>query len=158
MLKTLSIILENESGALSRVVGLFSQRGYNIESLTVSPTEDPTLSSMTIQTIGDNNTLEQIKKQLHKLIDVLQVRELNFLDYITKEIILLKIKLKKHKKKEIEKNIKKFKGKIINIKLNKYIIQLTDNNKRINSFIKIIKEDSNIIETSRSGIVVIHKN
>ena len=76
MRRILSVLLENESGALSRVVGLFSQRGYNIESLTVAPTDDPTLSRMTIQTVGDEKVLEQIEKQLHKLVDVLRVSEL----------------------------------------------------------------------------------
>ena len=76
MRRILSVLLENESGALSRVVGLFSQRGYNIESLTVAPTDDPTLSRMTIQTVGDAKVLEQIEKQLHKLVDVLRVNEL----------------------------------------------------------------------------------
>lgn len=76
MRRILSVLLENESGALSRVIGLFSQRGYNIESLTVAPTDDPTLSRMTIQTVGDEKVLEQIEKQLHKLVDVLRVSEL----------------------------------------------------------------------------------
>jgi acetolactate synthase-1/3 small subunit len=76
MRRILSVLLENESGALSRVIGLFAQRGYNIESLTVAPTEDPTLSRMTIQTVGDAKVLEQIEKQLHKLVDVLRVSEL----------------------------------------------------------------------------------
>ena len=75
MRRILSVLLENESGALSRVIGLFSQRGYNIESLTVAPTDDPTLSRMTIQTVGDEKVLEQIEKQLHKLVDVLRVSE-----------------------------------------------------------------------------------
>lgn len=76
MRRILSVLLENESGALSRVIGLFAQRGYNIESLTVAPTDDPTLSRMTIQTVGDEKVLEQIEKQLHKLVDVLRVSEL----------------------------------------------------------------------------------
>lgn len=91
MRRVLSVLLENESGALSRVVGLFSQRGYNIESLTVAPTDDPTLSRMTIQTVGDQKVLEQIEKQLHKLVDVLRVSELGQGAFVEREIMLVKI-------------------------------------------------------------------
>ena len=86
----ISILLENESGALSRVVGLFSQRGYNIESLTVAPTEDSTLSRITIVTDGDNSEIEQITKQLHKLVDVLKVCDLADSTYIERELMLIK--------------------------------------------------------------------
>jgi acetolactate synthase-1/3 small subunit len=91
MRRILSVLLENESGALSRVVGLFSQRGYNIESLTVAPTDDPTLSRMTIQTVGDAKVLEQIEKQLHKLVDVLRVNELVQGAHVEREIMLVKL-------------------------------------------------------------------
>ena len=91
MRRILSVLLENESGALSRVIGLFSQRGYNIESLTVAPTDDPTLSRMTIQTVGDEKVLEQIEKQLHKLVDVLRVSELGQGAHVEREIMLVKI-------------------------------------------------------------------
>ena len=86
MRRILSVLLENESGALSRVIGLFSQRGYNIESLTVAPTDDPTLSRMTIQTVGDEKVLEQIEKQLHKLVDVLRVSELGQGAHVEREM------------------------------------------------------------------------
>ena len=91
MRRILSVLLENESGALSRVIGLFAQRGYNIESLTVAPTDDPTLSRMTIQTVGDAKVLEQIEKQLHKLVDVLRVSELGQGAYVEREVMLVKI-------------------------------------------------------------------
>ncbi|SQB26178.1 acetolactate synthase 3 regulatory subunit [Citrobacter koseri] len=87
MRRILSVLLENESGALSRVIGLFAQRGYNIESLTVAPTDDPTLSRMTIQTVGDEKVLEQIEKQLHKLVDVLRVSELGQGAHVEREIM-----------------------------------------------------------------------
>ncbi|VFS36188.1 acetolactate synthase 3 regulatory subunit [Escherichia coli] len=92
MRRILSVLLENESGALSRVIGLFSQRGYNIESLTVAPTDDPTLSRMTIQTVGDEKVLEQIEKQLHKLVDVLRVSELGQGAHVEREIMLVKFR------------------------------------------------------------------
>ena len=91
MRRILSVLLENESGALSRVIGLFAQRGYNIESLTVAPTDDPTLSRMTIQTVGDAKVLEQIEKQLHKLVDVLRVSELGQGAYVEREVMLVKV-------------------------------------------------------------------
>ena len=91
MRRILSVLLENESGALSRVIGLFSQRGYNIESLTVAPTDDPTLSRMTIQTVGDEKVLEQIEKQLHKLVDVLRVSELGQLIDVTPSLYTVQL-------------------------------------------------------------------
>ncbi|MBZ2279205.1 acetolactate synthase small subunit, partial [Buchnera aphidicola] len=102
MRRILSIILENESGALSRVIGLFSQRGYNIETVTIAPTEDPTLSKMTIQTVGNTKSIEQIEKQLHKLIDVLKVVKIDNNSYIERELMLLKIKFTEKKRIDIQ--------------------------------------------------------
>lgn len=101
MRRILSVLLENESGALSRVIGLFSQRGYNIESLTVAPTDDPTLSRMTIQTVGDEKVLEQIEKQLHKLVDVLRVSELGQGAHVEREIMLVKIQASGYGREEV---------------------------------------------------------
>lgn len=152
----ISIILENESGSLSRVVGLFSQRGYNIESLTVAPTEEPSLSRMTIQVISDEQTLEQIKKQLNKLIDVLRINEIQHNECIEKEIVLIKIEII-NKLKEIKNIIKKFQGKIIDINLNIYIVQIIGNSTEIDDFINSIYSLSKIKEIVRSGIITISK-
>ena len=103
MRRILSVLLENESGALSRVIGLFSQRGYNIESLTVAPTDDPTLSRMTIQTVGDEKVLEQIEKQLHKLVDVLRVSELGQGAHVEREIMLVKIQASGYGRDEVKR-------------------------------------------------------
>jgi acetolactate synthase I/III small subunit len=103
MRRILSVLLENESGALSRVVGLFSQRGYNIESLTVAPTDDPTLSRMTIQTVGDEKVLEQIEKQLHKLVDVLRVSELVQGAHVEREIMLVKLQASGYGREEVKR-------------------------------------------------------
>ena len=92
MRRILSVLLENESGALSRVVGLFSQRAFNIESLTVAPTDDPTLSRMTIEAVGDEQVLEQIEKQLHKLVDVFKVINLSEHDHVEREVLLVKVR------------------------------------------------------------------
>ena len=108
MRRILSVLLENESGALSRVIGLFSQRGYNIESLTVAPTDDPTLSRMTIQTVGDEKAIEQIEKQLHKLVDVLRVNELGQGAHVEREIMLVKVQASGYGRDEVKRNTEMF--------------------------------------------------
>ncbi|QIE01953.1 acetolactate synthase small subunit [Buchnera aphidicola] len=154
MRRILSILLENESGALSRVIGLFSQRGYNIETITLAPTEDPSLSKITIQTIGNEKSIEQIEKQLHKLIDVLRVIQINPLsNIIEREIILLKVKFNKYKKDDIKHITEVFRGQIVDITSNTYILQLSGTTKKIDAFLKIIRNLSDVIELSRSGII-----
>ncbi|CAL4042582.1 Acetolactate synthase isozyme 3 small subunit [Buchnera aphidicola (Tetraneura ulmi)] len=155
MKRFLSILLENESGSLSRVIGLFSQRGYNIESLNVAPTEDPSISKMTVQTIGNKKIIAQIEKQLKKNINVLNVYEIKK-KHIQKEIILIKINIEKEEKKILE-IIEKFQGKII-LKKNLYnIIQLSETNENIDKFLNLIKKKTNILELTRSGIISITK-
>ena len=117
MRRILSVLLENESGALSRVIGLFSQRGYNIESLTVAPTDDPTLSRMTIQTVGDEKAIEQIEKQLHKLVDVLRVSELGQGAHVEREIMLVKVQASGYGREEVKRNTEIFRGQIIDVTL-----------------------------------------
>ncbi|CAL4320869.1 acetolactate synthase small subunit [Buchnera aphidicola] len=158
MRRILSILLENESGALSRVIGLFSQRGYNIESLTVAPTEDSSLSQLTIQTVGDEKVIEQIGKQLHKLIDVLKVSEVNDTDYIEREIILIKTGNICKKKGKIKDIVDIFRGQIISLTTEGYIIQITGSSKKINSFLELIRKYVNIVDLSRSGIIGIYRN
>ncbi|QCI25953.1 acetolactate synthase small subunit [Buchnera aphidicola] len=149
----LLILLENEPGSLSRVVGLFSQRGYNIESITVSPTEDASISSVTIQTNGDTKTIEQIEKQLHKLINVLKVTPINQKNYIEREIALIKIKNSGYALEQTKIIIDTFNGRIIDIIPNIYTIEITGSSKKINIFLNIINKISKIIEISRSGII-----
>ncbi|QTM69294.1 acetolactate synthase small subunit [Buchnera aphidicola (Hormaphis cornu)] len=158
MRKILLLLLENESGALSRVIGLFSQRGYNIESLNVVPTEDPTLSQITIQTVGDEKVLQQIEKQLHKLIDVLKVLVIKEKLYIEREIILIKVPHNPHKNLEIDRITKIFQGKIIQMNISSYIIQISGNTKKINAFLTVIKTITEILEISRSGTIHISQN
>lgn len=153
MRRIISILLENESGALSRVVGLFSQRGYNIESLTVAPTDDSTLSRMTIQTIGNKKTLEQIIKNLHKLVDVLHVKELEKNTCIFYEIMLIKIKFNPTNRTQILENIKIFSGKIVDITSVIYIVRLIGSSNKLDSFINIINNISESIKVVRSGIL-----
>ncbi|AEH39731.1 acetolactate synthase III, small subunit [Buchnera aphidicola (Cinara tujafilina)] len=158
MKRILSILLENESGALSRVIGLFSQRGYNIDSLTVAPTEDPTLSKMTIQTHGDQKIIEQIEKQLHKLIDVFRVSEMKKGQYIEREILLITINIKENEKKfDITQLIKLYHGDIIHITAHTYTIQIFGTSNIIDNFLYIIKQLFKVIETVRSGVISISK-
>ncbi|BAO00455.1 acetolactate synthase, small subunit [Candidatus Pantoea carbekii] len=158
MRRILSVLLENESGALSRVVGLFSQRGYNIESLTVAPTQDPTLSHITIQTIGDQKALEQIEKQLHKLIDVLRVSELGKIGHVEREIMLAKIYATGHNREEIKRNTEIFRGHIVHVTSILYIVELAGTSEKLDAFLNVIRETANILEIVRSGIIGISRS
>jgi acetolactate synthase-1/3 small subunit len=157
MRRILSILLENESGALSRVIGLFSQRGYNIETITIAPTEDPTLSKMTIQTVGNEKTIEQIEKQLHKLIDVLRVVEIGQSSHIEREIMLLKVQMNNYRKDDVKHITEVFRGQIVDITSTTYILQLSGTTKKLDSFLKIIRNISEVVEVTRSGIVGISR-
>lgn len=153
MRRTLSIILANEPGALSRVVGLFSQRGYNIESLTVAPLDDHTLSRMTIQTMGDDRMVEQIEKQLHKLIDVLRVAELQAGAYVEREIMLIKLKAKGDLYGEIKRNVDIFRAQIVDVTPMFYTIQLTGKGDKLDAFVRLMHELTEVIEVVRSGSI-----
>lgn len=158
MKKILSILLENESGALSRVIGLFSQRGYNIESLTVAPTTDTSISRMTIQTIANEKSIEKIKKQLQKLIDVLTVIEINNQPHIEREMILIKIQTKDSIKEDIKRTTEIFRGQIVDVTSRSYIIQLSGTSKKLDAFLQIISNVTKIIEIARSGIILLSRN
>ncbi|WP_343128756.1 acetolactate synthase small subunit [Buchnera aphidicola (Kurisakia onigurumii)] len=154
MKKILSILLENEFGSLSRVIGLFSQRGYNIDSISVSPTEDTTVSQVTIQTTVYNlSIIEQIKKQLKKLINVLKVTEINKSSYIETEIILIKIEFNKNNMNSISEINNKFFHNILYQEKNISIIQITGSSNIINKYLIQIKKVTKILEISRSGII-----
>ena len=122
----ISILMENESGALSRVAGLFSARGYNIESLTVAPTEDPSLSRMTLVTRGNDEIIEQITKQLNKLIDVVKLIDLADSFHIERELLMVKVKTSPEMRDEIRSMADIFRGKIIDVTPTTYIIEMTD--------------------------------
>jgi len=157
MKRTLSLILENEPGSLSRVVGLFSQRGYNIDSINVSTTNDITLSNVFIQTRGDENTIKQIQKQLKKLINIINVVEISKNSHISRQISLIKIKNVISMNEEIKKNCYLFKAEIIYTSHLYYIIQITGKPEKIKSFISIIKNITTILEICTSGIIGINK-
>ena len=140
MRRILSVLLENESGALSRVVGLFSQRAFNIESLTVAPTDDPTLSRMTIEAVGDAQALEQIEKQLHKLVDVFKVVNLSEQEHIEREIVLAKVRAVGSSRDEIKRLADIFRGQIVDVTPKSYTIQLSGTNDKVDAFISALKE------------------
>lgn len=153
MRRVLSVLLENESGALSRVVGLFSQRGYNIESLTVAPTDDPTLSRMTIQTVGDEKVIEQIEKQLHKLVDVLRVSEFGQGAYVEREIMLVKIQASGYGREEVKRSAEIFRGQIVDVTPSLYTVQLAGTSEKLDAFLNTVREVAEIVEVARSGLV-----
>ena len=146
----LSILIENEAGALSRVAGLFSARAYNIESLSVAPTEDPTLSRMTIVTSGSDDVIEQITKQLNKLIEVVKVIDLNESDHIERELMLIKVRATGKDREEMKRMADIFRGRIIDVTEKTYTIELTGPGEKLNAFIEALDRTA-ILETVRTG-------
>lgn len=147
----ISILLENEAGALSRVSGLFSARAYNIESLTVAPTEDASLSRMTIVTSGSDDVIEQITKQLNKLIDVVKVVDLSEAAHIERELMLVKVRAANKDREEMKRVADIFRGRIIDVTESTYVIELTGNGSKLDAFLGAI-DQSLILETVRTGV------
>ncbi len=146
----ISLLMENEAGALSRVSGLFSARGYNIESLTVAETEDHTLSRMTIVTSGSDAVIEQIIKQLNKLVDVVKVLDLNDGKHIERELMLIKVKATGQHREEMKRMCDIFRGRIIDVADGSFTIELTGSGSKLDAFIEGL-EPSAILETVRTG-------
>ncbi|HEY0720614.1 MAG TPA: acetolactate synthase small subunit [Gammaproteobacteria bacterium] len=148
----ISILIENEAGALSRVAGLFSARGYNIESLTVAPTEDPSLSRITLVTSGSEDIIEQINKQLNKLVDVVKVMDLTEGPHLEREMLLIKVRAKGGEQREEVKRLADiFRGHIIDVTDTTYTIELTGVGEKVDAFIQAL-DASAILETVRSGV------
>jgi acetolactate synthase-1/3 small subunit len=146
----ISILIENEAGALSRVVGLFSARGYNIETLTVAPTEDNSLSRMTICTTGSDDVIEQITKHLNRLIEVVKVVDLTETPYIERELMLIKVRAVGKEREEMKRMADIFRGRVIDVTEKTYTIELTGNAHKLDAFIDAI-DRSVILETVRTG-------
>jgi acetolactate synthase I/III small subunit len=146
----ISVLLENEPGALSRVVGLFSARGYNIETLTVAPTEDPTLSRMTIATAGSDDVIEQITKHLNRLIEVVKVVDLTEGEHIERELMLIKVRAVAKEREEMKRMADIFRGRIIDVTEKSYTVELTGHKDKLDAFIKGI-DPALILETVRTG-------
>ncbi|MDO9063989.1 MAG: acetolactate synthase small subunit [Sulfuricella sp.] len=146
----ISLLMENEAGALSRVAGLFSARGYNIESLTVAPTEDATLSRMTIVTRGSDDVIEQITKQLNKLIDVVKVVDLSEGGHIERELMLVKVRAEGESREEMKRMSDIFRGRIVDVTDKTYTIELTGAGYKLDAFLEALDKGS-ILETVRTG-------
>lgn len=151
MRRIISILLENEPGALSRVIGLFSQRGYNIETLNVAPTEDATLSRLTLTTVGDDRTIEQITKQLNKIVDVVKLVDLTEGAHIERDMMLIKVRASGVQRDEIKRTTDIFRGQIVDVGPNVYTIQLTGTGDKLDSFVAAMAE-AEILEVVRSGV------
>ena len=147
----ISILLENEAGALSRVSGLFSARAFNIESLTVAPTEDASLSRMTIVSVGSDDVIEQITKQLNKLIEVVKVVDLSEAPHIERELMLVKVRAIGKDREEMKRVADIFRGRIIDVTESTYVVELTGNTSKLDAFIEAI-DRTLILETVRTGV------
>ena len=147
----ISILMENEPGALSRVVGLFSQRNFNIETLNVAPTEDPSLSRLTVTTIGDDRVIEQITKHLNKLIDVVKLVDLTEGAHIEREIMLMKVKATGAQRAEVKRTVDIFRGQIVDVTSTVYTVQLTGTTDKLEAFINAVGE-AQVLEVVRSGV------
>ena len=151
MKRIISVLVENEPGALSRVVGLFSQRGYNIETLTVAPTEDPTLSRLTVTTIGSDHVIEQITKHLNKIIDVVKLVDLTEGAHIERELMLIKVRATGSQRAEVKRCVDIFRGQIVDVTASVYTIQIVGNSEKLDAFFQAVGEAS-ILEVVRSGV------
>ena len=146
----ISVLIENEPGALSRVVGLFSARGYNIETLSVAPTEDSSLSRMTIVTMGSDDVIEQITKHLNRLVEVVKVFDLSEGPHIERELMMIKVRAVGKEREELKRTTDIFRGRIIDVTDKSYTIELTGDGAKLDAFIDSIDRAS-ILETVSSG-------
>ncbi len=155
MRSILAVMLENEPGALSRVVGLFAQRNYNIESLTVAPTEDPTLSRLTLTTSGDANKISQIRKQLDKLVEVVRVVDLCESPHVERELLLIKVRAQGDARQEVKRSADIFRGQIVDVTAQTYTIQLVGPSAKLDAFVQAVEDsgvDATILEVVRTGV------
>jgi len=146
----ISVLLENQPGALSRVAGLFSARGYNIESLTVAPTNDDSLSRMTIVTIGDDRKIDQIEKQLNKLVDVATLQDITVAGHLEREVVLIKIAIDPGKKNDLDRVVTAFNATLIDSASDQYIIEMNGSSEKVDELIRSLS-NVDILEMVRSG-------
>jgi len=151
MRRLIAVLLENEAGALSRVIGLFAQRNYNIETLTVAPTEDATLSRLTLTTTGDDSKIEQITKHLNRLIEVVKVIDLTDGEHIEREIMMIKVRAEGPLRDEIKRCADIFRGQVIDVTNNAFTVQLTGPSDKLDAFIRAIGK-ATVLEVVRSGV------
>ncbi|RDB42484.1 acetolactate synthase small subunit [Halomonas sp. DQ26W] len=147
----ISILMENEPGALSRVVGLFSQRNFNIETLNVAPTEDPSLSRLTVTTVGDDRVIEQITKHLNKLIDVIKLVDLTEGNHIERELMLVKVKALGAARDEVKRTVDIFRAQIVDVTPSLYTVQITGDAGKLDAFLQAMAPVG-ILEVARTGV------
>lgn len=153
MRRIISVLMENEPGALSRIVGLFSQRGYNVDSLCVATTIDPSLSRLTITTHGNDKVIEQITKQINKLVDVFKVTDLTDGEHIERELMLLKVATPTEQSRaEIKRNVDIFRAQILDVSAKTYTIQATGSSDKLDAFLGSVADYADVVEVSRTGV------
>lgn len=153
MKRIISVLMENAPGALSRIVGVFSQRGYNVDSLCVAPTDDASLSRLTIITHGDDKVIEQITKQVNKLIDVLKIVDLTDGAHIERELMLIKVATRTEAMRaEVKRNVDIFRARIVDVHATNYTIEITGTSDKLDAFSATMGECAEIIESSRTGV------
>lgn len=156
MRRIISMLMENEPGALSRVIGLFSQRGYNIETLNVAPTDDPTLSRLTLTTVGSDLRIEQLTKQLNKLVDVVKLVDLTDGAHIERDLMLIKVRAVGPLREEVKRTTDIFRGHIVDVGPTIYTIQLTGTSDKLDAFVAAMA-GAEILEVVRSGVAGISR-
>lgn len=153
MKRILSVLMENAPGSLSRIVGVFSQRGFNVDSLCVAPTDDQSLSRLTITTEADDKVIEQITKQVNKLIDVIKVSDLTDGNHVERELMLIKVATRTELvRAEIKRNVDIFRAQIVDVNSNNYTIQVTGTSDKLDAFAHTLAQSTDIIEASRTGV------
>jgi acetolactate synthase-1/3 small subunit len=154
MRHTISVLLENKFGALTRVAGLFSGRGYNIDTLNVGPTHDPKTSRMTIVTRGDDATVEQIVKQLNKLVDVIEVTDFRDGEYVDRELVLVRVKTGKDNRAEVAQLTELFRAKVVDVQTASLTIEITGGESKIEKFLTLMR-DFGVLDITRTGKVAL---
>ncbi len=153
----IAILLQNEAGALTRVTGLISTRGYNIESLSVAPTNDPTVSRITLVTVGSDSVISQINAQLQKLVDVVAVEDMTSGDHLARELLLIKLQLSPDHVEAVEALLRRIGGKVLSPQPSSYIVELTSTEVEIGEFIANVAAFGQIVEVVRSGVLGISR-
>ncbi len=156
MRHTISVLVENKFGVLSRVAGLFSGRGFNIDSLTVAATHDSAVSRMTIVTLGDDKIIEQVNKQLNKLVDIIKVQDVTSEDYVDRELILVKVNAEEKNRAEILRMAAIFRGKVVDVSPKTYTVEVTGTENKINGFLEMIRP-LGLVEVARTGKTAISR-
>jgi acetolactate synthase-1/3 small subunit len=153
MRRIISVLMENAPGSLSRIVGVFSQRGFNVDSLCVAPTHDESLSRLTIITQGNDKVIEQITKQVNKLIDVLKVAELTEGPHIERELMLVKVATRTElSRAEVKRNVDIFRARVLDVNANSYTIEITGTSDKLSAFEDVLSQSADIIESARTGV------